>query len=271
MIEIDRSKSEDSPKAIGYLLSITVLGQVTATYGGGIIARWLGDEYTFLLALAAGSIGLIISLFVKENSEEKEVHITTSQLLSVAKDKTLILVSVLAILTQFMTFATTFGFTPLAAKELGANSYQLGLLLTLTSLPAILSGALSGSFFGKRFGEKNVIVIGFIITAATIMIIPFAKSLEILFISQIVGGFTKGALFPLLMGMSIKKIERNKRASAMGFYQAIYSIGMFAGPIIVGISTDLISLKLGFIFTSFIGVLGAFIAGTFLNRTQVKK
>ena len=264
-------KAEDSPKAIGYLMSATVLGQVTAAFGGGIIARWLGDEYTFLLALAAGFIGLLISFFVKENNVEKKGQISTSQLLSVAKDRNLILVSVLAILIQFTTFATTFGFTPLAAKLLGADSYQLGLLLTLTSLPGVLSGALSGSFFGRKFGEKNVIVIGFLITAVTIIIIPFAKSLEILFLSQILGGFTKGAVFPLLMGMSIKKIENSKRASAMGFYQAIYSIGMFAGPFIVGISTDLISLKLGFIFASFFGVLGAEISSVFLNRIKINK
>lgn len=261
-------KTDDAPKAIGYLMSVTVLGQVSASYGGGIIARWLGDEYTFLLALTAGLIGLVLSFTIKENIEEKKVNITTAQLISVAKDKNLILVSVLAIVSQYLTFATTFGFTPLAAKELGADSYQLGLLLTLTSLPGILAGAMSGAVFGKRFGEKNVITVGFLLIAATIFVIPFSKSLEILFLSQMVGGFAKGVVFPLLMGMSIKNIERNKRASAMGFYQAIYAIGMFAGPFIVGISTDLISLKLGFVFAGLIGLLGAFIAAAFLNSKK---
>jgi MFS family permease len=53
----------------------------------------------------------------------------------------------------------------------------------------------------------------------------------LLCVVQSVNGFSQGILFPLLLGMSIESIPHEKRATAMGAYQALYAIGMFAGPL----------------------------------------
>ena len=36
----------------------------------------------------------------------------------------------------------------------------------------------------------------------------------------------------------------------MGFFQAIYGLGMFAGPVVVGFISDTVSLNAGFYFTA---------------------
>jgi len=262
-------KQADAPKAMGFLLSVTTLGQVSATFTGGIVSGSFSDKHTFLLAAAAGIIGFFLSLMIKK--EQKDITkepVRLKDLLSVGKDRMLMLVSGLAILSQFLTFATTYGFTPVAASKLGASSYELGLLVTISALPGVISGALSGSFFGKRFGERNVITVGFMMTAASVLLIPFINSLTILFLTQIAGGFSKGMVFPLLMGMGIKNIPNDKRATAMGFYQAIYGLGMFLGPVVVGILTDAVSLGTGFVITAAIGFLAAVTA--FLSLEKAK-
>ncbi len=250
---------QETPKAIGYLTSITFFGQVCAVYLGGVFAKTLGDRSTFILAGGAAAAGLILSTGVVENRDVNRKPLKVNDLLKVARDKKLMLVSVLAIFIQFMTFATLYGFTPVAAEKLGASSYQLGLLTTLSALPGVIASALSGAFFARRFREKNVIITGFLISAASCFAIPYTGSLFLLFVSQIIGGFSRGMVFPLLMGMSIKSVKPEKRASAMGFFQAIYGLGMFGGPAVVGILGDVLSLDAGFMVTGAVGIAAAII------------
>lgn len=59
------------------------------------------------------------------------------------------------------------------------------------------------------------------------------------------------------MGLSIKRIAENRRATAMGFFQSIYGLGVLLGPVLVGISSNLGGLNIGFWFTGIIGFIAA--------------
>ena len=56
-----------------------------------------------------------------------------------------------------------------------------------------------------------------------------------------------GLVLPLLMGQSLKNIPKEKKGTAMGFYQAIYGIGMVLGPYVVGLITRYGNIKIGYI------------------------
>jgi len=102
-------------------------------------------------------------------------------------------------------------------------------------------------------------------TAASCIVIPFIKYLNIFYISQIVGGIGRGLVLSLLMGLSIKTIEHKKRATAMGFFQAIYGLGMFIGPVIVGFLSDTIGLEWGFWTIGILGIVGALLVSFLLK------
>ncbi|HEY8499141.1 MAG TPA: MFS transporter [Clostridia bacterium] len=252
-------KNEEATKAVGYLLAANGLGQVLAMLAGSAFAGWFGEKSSFLLAAAAAAIGLIIGVFIVENRNINNAPIEISQLFAVAKSKNLIVMSILGILLQFITYATVYGFTPIAAESFGVNSSQLGLLTALSVLPSIPAGALSGSFFGRKYGEKKTLIYGFVVTALTCIAIPFIKSFFMLVVTQFIGGFGRGVAMPLLMGLCIKNVEESKRGTAMGVYQAIYGLGMFGGPVIVGFISDMASLNIGFIVTFFVGLIAAVI------------
>ena len=50
----------DSEKAMGYISSVMKTGQVVAIYTGGLIAGSLGTEYTFVMAMGAVAIAIIL-------------------------------------------------------------------------------------------------------------------------------------------------------------------------------------------------------------------
>ncbi|HHW49164.1 MAG TPA: MFS transporter [Clostridiaceae bacterium] len=258
-------RSDEATKATGYIMAANNFGQVLAMLAGGSAAEIFGARSSFLLAAAAAVLAFISGMLISENKEITRKPLSFAELASVGKSGNLIIVSVLAILSQFVVFATVYGFTPIVAESLGASSAQLGLLSTLSILPGIPAGALSGSYFSNKFGEKKTLFAGFIIAAFSCIAIPFAKSFSVLVITQVIGGFGKGVTLPLLMGLSIKNVEENKRGSAMGFFQAIYGLGMFTGPVAVGFISDIASLNAGFYFTAFICFIAAFTVKLFVK------
>lgn len=253
-------KEEDVPKALGMIGSYNYIGQVSAMLLGGLVAQRYGQENTFLLAALVGSIGILLSFKIKEVKVTQSKPIQMKDVFVIAQNKNLIMASLLAIIVQILTFATVFGFTPLIATDLGASSFELGLLSTISILPMIFASPLSGTLFKEKIGIRATIMLGLILSALACLAIPFSTSLAMLYMSQIIGGFGRGLSFPLLMSLGIQDISSNQRATAMGFFQAIYGIGIFVGPALVGRIADLSSLTVAFIIISIFGFVGAGIA-----------
>jgi MFS family permease len=247
-------KREESPKAIGIMNGYNALGQLAAMAIGGFISLSFGTRYLYLLGAAGGILGLGLSFFIKENKVIHRTPMGLKQVLTIASDKMLAQVSVLAILSQLITFATTFGFVPIVAQNLGANRLQLSVLTAIGIIPAIGMSAFAATVFVRWWGEGKTLIYGFILCSVLCIITPFSQSLGVLMIVQFFAGVGRSMVFPLLMGLSIRHIEEHKRASAMGFFQAIYGVGMVIGPILLGILASQFGLVAGFLITGLIGI-----------------
>ncbi len=249
----------DAPKALGYLNAANNLGQVAAMLSGAYLAQHAGLQSPFLLGAVAAALGLAGAFSLFENRLPKK-PVRTDTLREVFADVNLLRLSLLGIILQMVTYVTVFGFLPLAAKDLGASTFELGLLTTLTLTPSIFSSALSGSYFSRRFGERATLVSGLSLTALTCFAVPFISSLPALYLSQMIGGFARGLVLPLLMGMSIRTFPANKRSTAMGVFQSLYGLGMFFGPLLAGLLGTVAGLSSGFLATGLIGLAGAGLA-----------
>ncbi len=52
------------------------------------------------------------------------------------------------------------------------------------------------------------------------------------------GGGGRGLCYPIMMALSIRSVPSADRATAMGVFQAVYALGMFAGPASTGFMGD---------------------------------
>jgi MFS family permease len=257
---------QQAPKAMGILNAVNYTGQMIAMFLGGLVAQSFGSEYAFALGSIGGIGALILSFGIVEKVVDDSVApIRLKVLLETIRDRNLLIVSFLAVLSQILTYATVLGFTPLAAKAIGANSFELGILTALATLPAVFASPLSGTVFTEWFGERNTVVIGFAMFALYCLSIPYIKNIELFYLSQFIGGFGRGLSFSLLMGLSIKNIPFDKRATAMGFFQAVYGLGMFLGPVLVGLFGAGIGLSFSFLAIGAIGVLAALISRFYIQ------
>ncbi len=261
---------EDAPKAMGVIVFYTSLGQMVATTLGGFAADLLGWSAPFIIGGVVGLVGLVLSTKIVENTATQSQPIEVKELLSVGKDRLLLSVAFLAILLQVLTFSTVYGFTPSYATAIGASKSELSILALLSALPAAFTSLKSGEW-AQRYGTRRVLVSAFVVFATFSALIPFAKSVSALYITQFLGGIGRGAIFPVLMGLSIRSIDSSKRATAMGFFQSIYSLGMFGGPVIVGVVGDAFGLAGGFYAVGAIGVLAAVMTGLLLRPARLEQ
>lgn len=255
-------KHEEATKAIGTINFFTFSAQMLAMLLGGWISDRLGWQASFALGAVIGMFGLGGSLFLKDNNESNPKPVSIKESLLIVKDPTVMSVSFLAILSQMLTFATVYGFTPVLADHMGVTKFQLGLLTVCFALPTALASLLIGRrHFIKRFREKQVVIGGFILMGIFTLLTPFMTSIWQLMAAQSIVGLGRGFSFPVLMGLSIKDISNDKRSTAMGFFQAVYGLGMFAGPVLMGIIGELVTLRQGFVILGIIGCLTALMAG----------
>ena len=58
----------------------------------------------------------------------------------------------------------------------------------------------------------------------------------------------------------MRDVRRERRAVAMGFFQAVYGIGMTLGPVLMGLITDWAGLKIAFFCVSGFAAVSAVLA-----------
>ena len=254
--------ADESPKAMGRMNSATACGRMVALLTGGLIAQRLGVPYAFLLGGIGAILALILSIGIKENRPAVR-KTDLKDLLEVVRNKQLLCCSVLGILALYITFATTFGFTPLAAAQLDASQFQLALLGVMSTAPAIFISPVAGTIMPRKLGAPATLAIGFVIAGAGSALVAVSNSLWMLFVVQILGSLGSAITATLLLGLCIRDIPAERRATAMGFFQAVYGLGMFLGPVITGQIGRSFGLMAAFVFAGAIGLIGAMLVGVF--------
>jgi MFS family permease len=274
-------KREDAVSAIGTLTFFNNMGQLLAMLLGAALVQWTtvsisagqaghtGYKSAFLLALGAGICALIISFYIREEriGYPPAKGISVRDIVSVMSDRILLFVSLIAALSQFITFSTTFSFTTAyASSVLHSTPAQNGWLVVIPYIPTALGALFLGKTLAKRYSAHTLIGIGLVLVGVFTMITPMVTRFEILVILQVFAGVGRGISFPLLMGLSIKNIPPEKRGIAMGFFQSVYALGMFMGPFFLGVFSDRVSLDIGFVIIGGVSVLTALFAYHIVKR-----
>jgi len=145
-------------------------------------------------------------------------------------------------LCQFGVWAITFGFMPLLARQMGAGSVAVSLLMTL-NIAANTAANLFATFAAGR-GAKRILLYGsFAAFAVGVVLAAISGSVALLFVSTVIMGLANGLFFPILLGLSIERVDAFHRSTAMGIHQAVYAVGMFTGPWIGGVLADAVGIR----------------------------
>ena len=225
---------EDLAPAMSRLIVPQCGSQIIAMLLGAQLAGRLGELYAFLLATAVGVAGLLVMARIQETRPTGE-PMTIRALAVVIRNRQLVQGTVLATVYQLVVWATAQGFVQNWARNvIGMTTAELGFLSVANLLPNTILSRFSGTVFAPRFGRKTVLGAGFGFLAAACCFYPQTDSMWSLMGAQALLGCGVGLIMPLTMASAIETVPENRRGAAMGIYQAIYGLGMFAGPVIAG-------------------------------------
>tara|TARA_B100001123_G_scaffold184963_1_gene211748 strand:+ start:5416 stop:6633 length:1218 start_codon:yes stop_codon:yes gene_type:complete len=253
--------SSHTTRAMGYITFCNTLSVMGATFLGGQIAESFGWLAPFWASAGVGVLGLLsLNAIYERPSDKSSTQPSIGRLLSVLKFPELILASIVAALGQYTTFATIFGFVPNYAVSIGATKAQLGILSMVGMLTSSLAILVSSSYIVPRLGPRVTVFLSFFAITLGTFVLPFIQSVTILYASQVLAGMGRGASYPILMGLAIARLPDGDKATAMGFFQATYAIGMFAGPVCAGLIGSRWGYPELFLSTAFVSLLTAFVS-----------
>jgi MFS family permease len=251
----------EAVRATALLTMIGSVGRILATAATGSLNEMGG--YPLAFQLAAGAAVLAACFFLPTREGYRRPHQQPSLLGvgSLITRSDVLLPALLAALSQYANWATTFGFMPILAKQLGGTDVTQSMLVSM-HVGVVITGNLVATAVVNRVGLQRLVYLSFVLLSVGIGGAALTTALPPLFVSQFCIGLSMGIIYPVLMGMSIRHVADTKRTTAMGLHQAVYAVGMFGGPWVSGWLADVIGIRPTFGVTAFLCLA----LGTLLNR-----
>jgi DHA1 family multidrug resistance protein-like MFS transporter len=220
------------------------LGQMIGTSLTGFLETLGGYGLAFFTAAALSLAAAIIMVCVRipQRSIEHRGTVTARSVLAIFRRRDVMVPSFTNALGQFGVWALTFGFMPLLARRMGASAVATSLIMTL-NIAANTAANLFATFIANRGGRRSLLYGSFAVFAGGAMLASFGRSVPILFVSTVIMGLANGLFFPILLGLSIQRVDAAHRSTAMGIHQAVYAVGMFTGPWIGGVLADAVGIR----------------------------
>jgi DHA1 family tetracycline resistance protein-like MFS transporter len=142
------------------------------------------------------------------------------------------LVIFLILVTEVMGFSLVLPFLPLYAQELGASPLVVGLIFTSFSFFQLISAPIMGRL-SDHYGRKPLLMISQFSTFIGFMILGFADTLALIFLSRIVDGMF-GSNFTISQAYLSDISSKKDRSKAFGIAGAAFGFGFLVGPGIGG-------------------------------------
>ncbi len=223
------------------------LGRVVGTSLTGLLNQTGGYALPFFLSAVTGIFAIGIVNFVREE-RRPSVGITLRSMTSLFTRKEVLLPTAISIIVHYADWSVTFSFLPIIAQDMGASDVLKSAIISL-NLASIVVANLVNTLLLRKMKHSSLLCFGLFLFFTGIMVISLSHTISWLFLGTILMGLAFGIVYPILLGMSIHKVDRFQRNTAMGIHQALYAVGMWAGPWLSGIIADIIGIQKTFILT----------------------
>lgn len=232
----------------GFLLSTVSY----ASYGMGFLC--------LAGALVSGA-ALLLSLGIREERVVRE-PLPVRELITVYKDKRLILFSMFALVQQGIMMSTSMSFTAEAARRIGATEWEIGMCAVVYIIAAVVSSYFAASDLASRYGAKVWVPMSSMALVIYCLLVPHAPTALAFYGVQLFAGISTGVLFSYCTSEAMQEVPQSKRSTAMGYHQALYAIGMTVMPVITGNIVAAYGMANAFYFlaaTSLVGVVVSYL------------
>ncbi|MGI5960232.1 MAG: MFS transporter [Massiliimalia sp.] len=260
--------AEEQQKATSRMILFNNLGIFLAFGSGTLCYDHFGMNFLCLLSMAAGAAGAILALFLKEKTPVHSPNTSVGQLVRVCKNRRLLLFAGLALVQQGIQMSTTMSFTTQILEDLGAGSQLIGFSSVFYMLSSVFFAWLAARPFCTKNGPRLWVPIVFLAIALYCVVVGEVGNIWVILLFQILPGMSSGILFSYLTSEAMQEIPVRQKSTAMGFFQAVYAIGMTGLPLFTGQITDRLSVMAAYRGLALIAVAAMIVSLAFYRSEE---
>jgi len=153
---------------------------------------------------------------------------------------------------------------PTIMNELQISGKVVGNLTAAFALTQLILSPFTGKAV-DRYGRKIIVVIGLIIFGISELLFGIGKTVEVLFISRILGGVSAAFIMPAVTAFITDITTAESRPKAFGYMSAAISTGFIIGPGIGGFLAEL-GTRVPFFTAAVLGIVAAVLSILFLSE-----
>ena len=251
---------KEAPAAVALLALAGPIGVFLGNCIGGVLIHYFANNIAFFVSCVSALLALFLTTRIRDVHDPVQAP-SLKACIAGAKlqlaDRSVWLIGILATIVILVPFATRDTLTPIYAEQLGARAGILTLLSNIHLVFYALAIALCSSVFYQRLGLVKTAVLGILLQVISSFGIPFTSNLYLIYLLQALAGFSFGMAFAAFMSLSVVNTTSDEQSTRMGLFQTIYSCGMFAGPVIMGVMMQHINLSSGYLFIAGLSIIAA--------------
>lgn len=248
-------------KATGRIIAANNIGIFCGFLLSTVSYATYGMEFLCLAGALVSGAALLLSLGIREERVVRE-PLPVRELITIYKDKRLILFSMFALVQQGIMMSTSMSFTAEAARRIGATEWEIGMCAVVYIIAAVVSSYFAASDLASRYGAKVWVPMSSMALVIYCLLVPHAPTAPAFYGVQLFAGISTGVLFSYCTSEAMQEVPQSKRSTAMGYHQALYAIGMTVMPVITGSIVAAYGMANAFYFlaaTSLVGVVVSYL------------
>ncbi|MBN2238199.1 MAG: MFS transporter [Dehalococcoidales bacterium] len=242
----------------------------------GFLVDSFGYNSAFFTSLGVSVIGGIVVLvaFRRSTVTAIEVDTPTENDVPVSSERfNLFSLTPQCIVTalRFLGVGSTMTFLPLlATQEVGVDVALVGVLFT-TGGVTDLTLAVPMGMLADRFGKKNSMTLGLLVSAGAMAGMAIADNFGLLILFVIVNSVGMVLFSPAALGLLSDSVPANRQSTAMGFYGGVCeNVGILTGSALGGIIWDSFGPQPTFLMGAAASVLGAVLCLALVKTVRYK-
>ena len=236
-------RPEHMQKQIGYLFAANNFGIMLAFIMSAVFFQYYGMDFLCLCSAFSGGAAVLLALTLKEN-DPQYAHLMPEEsnhqrpalidLLKVALKGRIWFFAFLASIQQGITMSTIMSFSNEAALRIGGTSFEMGIMTVVFILMNVVSSYYSGKPPFDRISQGFLVSSALALLGLYCFLSVMVGNIYLLIVIQIFLGWSFGFVFSIATSEAIVGIEKYRRSSAIGLFQALFAFGMTVVPIIAG-------------------------------------
>lgn len=263
---------ENRGKAYGIYNAIKGAGYVASPVIGGAIVVQSNFSGIFYATAGIGVVAFMISVFLpdpdtpKKFGHDDDDDFSLTKILEVFRQRDLLPWYLIIVANMFFV-GILFGFLPVYITTLNYTPLNRGLLISVVAVSYLLVQPVAG-MFADKIDPKITIRVGLIFSALSIILVPFTQGISLVVLS-IIAGIGVGTVWTNTDTLMSTLAKQGRLGETMGVAGSFKEFGDMVGPLLIGLLSQWLGLKAGFVICGVLGLLSVGLIMT--NHKQVSR